>query len=531
MNSKTNLKITLVVITIIAMFSMGLKIKPILNNYDNFNPEKVYKINYKFFFKSGDKNTTIKAYFPRNNSRQRISKEKIKNDNSLSFLKKEERGDNIRAIWDTDNKNTFHSIDYQFIFEGKEKKFKIPKIFNEESSKHKEYLESTKNIQSNDQIINDLASLLGKNAINDREVIKNIFDYVYTIPSAPITTLTDAVTTIEQNKASCNGKSRLFVALSRNLGYPSRIKGGIIVENADKRTSHAWTEILINGVWVPFDGLNNHFAYLPANYLELYQGDKALITHTAGIQFDYTYKMDRVNHISFLKMDEEELRNLPSFSLWNLVNKNVIPVNSLHLLLLLPIGGLLVAFLRNIVGLKTFGVFLPVLIAFSLLHTGFISGIVIFIGLIMFIGLISYPFDRLGLLYTPKLVISLTIMVCVILLATHFGIKNNIEWLTKLTFFPIIILTISAERFSRSTLEDGYKKAIDKLFQTLIATSISYLILSWSWLPSILILFPEIVLLIIMLATFLGRYIGIRWVELFRFKPLLKQNNEKSFFW
>ncbi|WP_106791625.1 7TM domain-containing protein [Aquimarina sp. Aq78] len=522
MNSKTNLKIALTLISIIAIISIGLKIKPILNNYDNFNPEKVYKINYKFFFKSGDKNTSLKTYIPSSNPRQRISKESIKNDTTLSFTKKEEIGENLRAIWNTEEKNTYHSVDYEFVFEGKGRNFRIPKVFNVASGKYRKYLKPTQNIQSDNEIINELATQLGQNTKNDKEVIKNIFDYVYAIPSAPIITLTDAVTAIEQNRASCNGKSRLFVALSRNLGYPARIRGGIIVENTDKRTSHAWTEVLINETWVPFDALNNHFGYLPANYLELYRGDKSLITHTTGIQFDYTYKMDEVNHISFLKMNSEELHDLPGFSLWHLIDKNVIPSGALHLLLLLPIGGFLVAFLRNIVGLKTFGVFLPVLIAFSLLHTGFVSGIAIFVGLITFIGLISYPFDNLGLLYTPKLVISLTTMVSVILLATHFGIRNNIEWLTKLTFFPIIILTISAERFSRSTLEDGYIKAIDKLFQTLIATSISYLILSLSWLPSVLVLFPEISLLIIASSTLLGRYIGIRWIELFRFKPLLK---------
>ncbi|WP_108808133.1 7TM domain-containing protein [Aquimarina spinulae] len=522
MNSKTNLKIALTIISIIAIIAIGFKIKPILNNYDNFNPEKVYKVNYSFFFKSADKNISLKTYIPSSNSRQRISNENIKNDSTLSFVKKEEIGENIRAIWNTSERNTYHSVDYEFVFEGKDRNFRIPKAFNVASGKYRKYLKPTENIQSDNEVINELATQLRQNTKNDREVIKNIFEYVYAIPSAPIITLTDAVTTIEQNRASCNGKSRLFVALSRNLGYPARIKGGIIVENTDKRTSHAWVEVLINETWVPFDALNNHFGFLPANYLELYRGDKSLITHTAGIQFDYTYKMEQVHHISFLKMNSEEIHNLPGFSLWHLIDKNIIPTGALHLLLLLPIGGFLVAFLRNIVGLKTFGVFLPVLIAFSLLHTGFISGIAIFVGLIMFIGLISYPFDKLGLLYTPKVVISLTTMVSVILLATHFGVKNNIEWLTKLTFFPIIILTISAERFSRSTLEDGYLKAIDKLFQTLIATSISYLILSWSWLPSVLVLFPEIALLIIALSTLLGRYIGIRWVELFRFKPLLK---------
>jgi hypothetical protein len=522
MNLKTNLKISLTLIITIAIISIGLKVKPILNNFDNFNPEKVYKINYRFFFKSGDKSISLKTYIPKNNIRQRISRENIKNDTTLSFVRKEEIGENIRAIWKTNAKNTYHSVDYEFVFEGKDRNYSIPKVFNIASGKYRKYLKPTQNIQSDHEMINELAAQLKQNTQTDKEVIKNIFDYVYAIPSAPIITLTDAVTTIKQNRASCNGKSRLFVALSRNLGYPARIKGGIIVENTEKRTSHAWAEVLINETWVSFDALNNHFGYLPANYLELYQGDKSLITHTSGIQFDYTYKMDQIHHISFLKMNTEEIHNLPGFSLWHLIDKNVIPLATLHLLLLLPIGGFLVAFLRNVVGLQTFGVFLPVLIAFSLLHTGFISGIAIFTGLIMFIGLISYPFDKLGLLYTPKLVISLTIMVSVILLATHFGIKHNIAWLTKLTFFPIIILTISAERFSRSTLEDGYIKAIDKLFQTLITTAISYLILSWSWLPSVLVLFPEITFLIIALSTLLGRYIGIRWVELFRFKPLLK---------
>ncbi|WP_438710560.1 7TM domain-containing protein [Aquimarina muelleri] len=522
MKSKTNLTILLILITIITMISIGFKIKPIFDNYDDFNPEAVYKIKYTFFFKSDKPNTTIRTYIPKNNLRQTISREKIRNDTTMFFFKKEEQKDNIRAIWNTKNETLSHSIEYEFVFSGKSKKFKIPKNFIREKNKHKEYLTASKNIQSDNLKIADLAIQLRKNTKNDREVIKNVFDYVYKIPSAPIITLTDAITTLEQNIASCNGKSRLFVALLRSLGYPSRIKGGIILENTDKRTSHAWAEVLINEVWVPFDTLNNHFAYLPAKYLEIYHGDKSLITHTKGIQFDYIYQITQENHISFLKMNSEELNALSGFSLWNLVDKKTIPIKSLHLLLLLPIGGLLIAFLRNIVGLKTFGVFLPVLIALSLLHTGFLSGIAVFVGLIIFMGLISYPFDRLGLLYTPKLVISLTIMVAVIFIATSYGLKYDIEWLTKLTFFPIIILTIAAERFSSSTVEDGYLIALHKLLQTIIATTVSYFLLSLSWLPSILILFPEIIVLIIVISVFLGRYIGIRWIEIFRFNPILK---------
>ncbi|WP_298542293.1 7TM domain-containing protein [uncultured Aquimarina sp.] len=520
MNSKTNLRITVILIAAIAITSIGFKLKPIINNYDNFNPDEVYKVNYTYFFKSGDKNTFVKTFIPKNNFRQRISEGNIKKDSTLHFKKKEEENENIRAIWNTTNKNTYHSVNYEFIFEGKDKNYIIPKTFIRTSDTYKKYLEPTLNIQSNDESISELAKRLVRETKDDKEVIKNIFDYVSGIPSAPIITLTDALTTIRQNKASCNGKSRLFVALSRNLGYPARIKGGIIAENSNKRTSHVWAEVLINETWVPFDTLNNHFAYLPSNYLEIYQGDEFLITHTSGIQFDYTYQIEEVNHIAFLKMNSEEIRNLSGVSLWGLVEGGIMPKKSLNLLLLLPLGGLLVAFLRNVVGVKTFGIFLPVLIAFSLLHIGFVSGIILFVGLILLVGLISYPFDKIGLLYTPKLVVSLTIMVGLMITATTIGLKYNITWLTTLTFFPTIILTIAAERFSRATVEDGYKMAIDKLFQTLLATTICFGLLSWKALPSILIIFPEIILLIISSAILLGRYIGIRWVEFYRFKPL-----------
>ncbi len=521
MNSQTNLKIGLFFISAIAIISIGFKIKPVVQNYDSFSPEQVYKVNYNYFFKSGDKRTSVKTFIPSSNSRQRISRKKSKSDSTLSFTKEVSMHNGIKGIWKTDTTHTFHALNYEFVFEGKTKAYHIPKQFNQVSEQYKSYLLPSQNIQSEDKKIDDLATQLKQNAGNDEQVLKNVFEYVSNIPSAPIITLTDALTTIEQNRASCNGKSRLFVALCRNLGYPSRVAGGIILENTNKRTSHVWAEVLINQKWIPFDALNNHYANIPANYLEIYKGDEFLITHTPGIQFDYIYQIDELSHISFLKLNSEEIRELSSVSLWRLVEGGILPKNALNLLLLLPIGGLLVAFLRNVVGLKTFGVFLPVLIAFSLLHTGFVSGILLFVSLILLVGLLSYPFDKIGLLYTPKLVISLTIMVGLMIMTTILGIHYDIAWLTTLTFFPTIILTIAAERFSRAIVEDGYKMAIDKLWQTLLVTGICYGVLSWSALPAILIIFPECILLIIAAAMLLGRYIGIRWVEFYRFRPIL----------
>ena len=56
------------------------------------------------------------------------------------------------------------------------------------------------------------------------------------------------------------------------------------------------------------------------------------------------------------------------------------------LILLLPVGALVVVFMRVIVGLKTSGTFMPVLIALAFLQTELIPGVASFL-LVVTIGL------------------------------------------------------------------------------------------------------------------------------------------------
>ncbi len=520
MNSNKKFKITVTIISLLALVSMLFKAIPVSRHFDSFYAEEVYRVTYKYFFKTNDGKTTIKTYLPKNSIRQRISSSVFEGSEDINF-KKEGHHNNIKGIWSSSEENSFKNIDYSFIFEGKSKKMQVADHFGHPTDEYKLFLEETEHIQVNDTAIDRIANSLKEKAKNDRETIQLVFDFVYNIPAAPIITLTDALTALQQNRASCNGKSRLFVALVRNLGYPARMKGGIILEETNKRTSHVWAEININNKWVPFDPLNNHFAYLPANYLELYEGDEFLITYTSQINFDYIYEIEQVNHVPFLKAGSYRFSEIVPLSLLGLVENNIISGNALMLLLMLPIGGLLVAFLRNVAGLRTFGIFLPVLIAFSFLETGLGIGMLLFVFLILFVGIVSKQFSRLGLLHTPKLVISLSLMVLIIVLGSYLGMKTNMMWLTSLTFFPTIILTISAERFSTLIAEDGFQKATGTLLQTLLAVTLCYFLLASEWVSSVILLFPEFLLIIIAAAMLLGRYTGFRWTELIRFGPIL----------
>ncbi len=520
MNAPNHFKSTAVILLILAIISLAVKAIPVSKHVDDFYAEEMYNVSYQYFFRSaGEGETKIKAYLPKNNAHQRITDQESRKHGTLSF-RSFSIADDLLGHWTTAENNNYESIEYSFTYKGKSRSYQLPSNFVKAAPKHKTYLIATAYIQSDNVQIEAIASKLEATSSSDEQLVGKVFDFVRRIPSAPIITLTDAVTALEQNRASCNGKSRVFVALMRNLGYPARIKGGIILEDADKRTTHVWAEVNINDVWVPFDTLNGHFAYLPANYLELYTGDEFMITHTAGIDFDYTYVIKKQNNIPFLNLNAQQFSGISPISLWGLVEGKLLSIDALILLLMLPIGGLVVAFLRNVVGLRTFGVFLPVLIAYSLLETGFLTGLLLFVFLILFVGIVSRLFNRLGLLYTPKLVISLTIMVLVMVIGSCIGMVTDIKFLTALTFFPTIIITVSAERFSSLILEDGFQKATGTLFQTLVAVAFCYVMLSSKLLASIIIVFPELLLITIVCAMFLGRYIGLRATELLRFKLL-----------
>ena len=521
MNVPKQFKLILSVLGFLAMTLIGYKVYVLSHHKPEFSGESLYTVTYRYFFKTDSKHTFIKAYLPKNSSRQKISQQKSVMPNSIQFSTKAE-GSNVRGNWSTYTKNTYESVSYSFSFKGKDQLFGLTDQFKPVPEGMDIFLKGTENIQVHASRIDDLAKRLVQTAHTDKARVEALFHYVHKMPSAPIITLTDALGALERNEASCNGKSRLLVALARNLGYPARIKGGIVLNESNKRTSHAWTEIYVNDSWVPFDALNGHFAYLPSNYLELYEGDEFLITHSPGIQFDYSYEIEKMESLYFMDEASEEANTILAFSLWNLVKNKTISRDNLFLLLMLPLGGLLVALLRTIVGIRTFGVFLPVLIAFSLLETGFTLGLVLFLFLILFVGVITRPFDGLGLLHTPKLVISLTLMVLVMAGGSYLGTLWEVSWLDALTLFPTIILTISAERFSKLIVEDGFHKATGTLVQTLLAVSVCFLFFSIPGLDTILILFPELMLLVVCTCMLLGRYVGLRLTELLRFQPLLK---------
>ncbi len=501
------MKITTYSLIFIPILLILLRIGISKESQKNFYSETLYNVEYDFAVKGDSTPYSVTTFFPENTIRQEVITEEFP---GLVW----EDGLNKKMAWKGESTENIE-LSYAFTFRGKRLKVHIDPALsmNDIQPDGITWISPTPFIQSNDFKIQRLSNVLAPDSINTlSEISSSFYDFVHKIPSSSTDELTDAVTALTQYEASCNGKSRLLVALFRAKGIPARMVGGIILEDITKKTSHAWVEAKLGNTWVPFDALNGHYAEIPANYLELYKGDEFLITRSKNIEFDYLYNIEseRINHYP----------TFAAINLWDVLDKTGIPKKPLTFLLLLPLGAFLVSVFKNVVGLKTFGVFLPVLIAFAFMEMGTLIGLAYFTMIIVAIALMNFPLEKWRILHTPKISVMLTAVAIISIIALTIFFKTG--WLdpTKALVFPIIIITMMAEKFARKVEEDSPKEALNVYLQTLIVTLVCVWVFSSTLIQNFLITFPEILFTIAALNLLLGRWIGLRFTEFSRFAAL-----------
>ncbi len=128
-------------------------------------------------------------------------------------------------------------------------------------------------------------------------------------------------------------------------------------------------------------------------------------------------------------------------------------------IMLIPIGGaLIVVFLRVIIGLKTSGTFMPVLIAVAFVQTQLVTGIVGFL-LIVGTGLIIRSYlSKLNLLLVARISAVIITVILIISVFTIVAFRIGLTEGLSITFFPMIILSWTIERMSILWEEEGGRK-------------------------------------------------------------------------
>jgi hypothetical protein len=481
-------------------------------------PVTQYEVTYAMDFDGQGGEVKIRSFLPSSDEHQIISEERDVSG-GLHFSQARE-GSNRAAVWSGSQVPNGASVRHSFRVIPRRVEYAIPpelKTPDSYPTSAAVLLRPEKEIQVDSPEIAQTLRKIGAHQGTILERLRRIHDFTSSLPQRPFKGTTDALTALRLGEASCNGKSRLFVALARAAGIPARLIGGLILTSGSKRTSHQWVEAYVGGHWVPFCPTNHHFAELPERYLRLYVGDESLFRHVSNINFQYRFETRAA-----LVPSAKAKASFRLFDVWGLFDRLKLPFSLLRTILMLPIGALVVVLFRNVIGLPTFGTFLPALLAAAAAQTGALFGVATVLLVVLAVALIRWGLQALELLRSPTLAILLAGVTFTLILITMAGEQLGIRLIGGVTMFPIAVLAISAERFYTSLSEHGPRPALKELAGTILVMLACFAVMGSLALQVLVVGFPEVLFLVVAANIYLGRWVGMRLSEYFRFGGLLR---------
>jgi hypothetical protein len=201
-----------------------------------------------------------------------------------------------------------------------------------------------------------------------------------------------------------------------------------------------------------------------------------------------------------------------------------VPLQTVALLLMIPVVATLVAVFRQVVGIKAFGIYTPSIITFAFLAfdpNGLKYGIVIFVSIIL-VGMLSrYLLKRLRLLYLPRVALTITIVTLAILGILLIGGLTRRTGLASVSIFPLLIMITLAEKFVATQIEKGSRQAFILAAETLLISLVGYFLITWDTFILFILRYPWAILFTLVINVLLGKWTGLRLSEYFRFRKIL----------
>jgi len=319
---------------------------------------------------------------------------------------------------------------------------------------------------------------------------------------------------------SLSKKVELIVNILSMADVAARAVHGIRldIQRRDVPLIH-WLEVYDNKQWISYNILEGDIGF-PDDHFPWWKGSGELLQIKGAESFKVT--------LSVFRSQEEALRAtfqvrkgkapfLINFSLFNL------PLQTqavYRVLLLVPIGAFLIVILRNVIGVRTFGTFMPVLIALAFRETQLIWGLLMF-SVLVALGLsVRLYLEHLKLLVVPRLASVLIVVILWMVILSMLTFKLDLSRGLSVALFPMVILTMTIERMSVLWEELGSREALIQGIGSLIVSALIYLVITVDYLEYLTFVFPELLLVLLAGTIVLGRYSGYRILELRRFKSL-----------
>jgi hypothetical protein len=317
--------------------------------------------------------------------------------------------------------------------------------------------------------------------------------------------------------------------LCRSAKFPARLVTGFEIKKPENKSQETvqprrWVEVYVADPqkptverWVPYDPENGFLHALNYNVVPARRGGIELIRVNNATDIQADYSIESIPPLTGTPLGILDLRRLP-------VNLK----EPIKVVLILPIGALVTAFFRTIIGIRTFGTFSPTLLALAFVYNDWKGGLCIFF-VVLATGFMSRTLlDRLKLLLVPRLGIILTMVVMLMVLG--ISVMNHYHWSPpggKTVLLPMVILTNLVERFYVTTEEDSIFEAARLLLASVLLALVIYLLLRSPSLGNLLFHYPEMHFFTVAALILIGRYTGYRLMELIRFRDFVPDDSNQ----
>lgn len=322
------------------------------------------------------------------------------------------------------------------------------------------------------------------------------------------------------NRPSDSYKAQLAVDLLTLAQIPARKASGLFLESGRRRQDLInFIEVHDGEKWLLFDQSTGKQG-IPEHFILWQRGGQSLLDVEGGYSSRVNFSIIENTYATrnlAVQYGKEADAALVDFSIYSLPIEEQ---NAFKAILLVPIGAIIVVILRILVGIRTSGTFMPILIALAFIKTSLIPGLMIFLFVVSAGLLIRSYLSRLNLLLVAR--ISAVIIVVIGLMAALSIVSQKLGFSQALTvtFFPMIILAWTIERMSILWEEEGPREVLVQGGGSLFVAVLAYLFMTNSVVEYLTFNYPELLLVNLACILLLGQYTGYRLTELRRFQPI-----------
>lgn len=319
-----------------------------------------------------------------------------------------------------------------------------------------------------------------------------------------------------------------MVKILAGANIPARVVYGLQLQDGMRHGNlEPWLQVHNERRWLTFNPFTGATG-LPEDVVLWRMGTGPQARLTGGRNLSVEFSVARnLRELVDISRQRAELKGsrIMDFSLYSLP---VQAQNVYRVLLTIPLGALVVVFMRTFVGVKTFGTFMPILIALAFRETEWLWGMLLFT-IIVALGLgLRFYLEQLKLLLVPRLSSVLIIVVLLMAGISVLGHKLGVELGLSVALFPMVILAMTIERMSLVWEESGASEALKQGGGSLLVASLGYLVMSSETLNYQIFVFPELLLVMLAACLLAGRYTGYRLLEYWRFRALAMEQIAKD---